>query len=826
MRFLKVTLIIILSIILIAGAAVYVLFTKYKKEIAEELKNKLHSTYGINLEIEQLQVSFFSNWPQAAIKMKNVTASGNKFPGSEFKAGSVSLSLNVRELIRKNLLIQSLLIKDGDITFVKRDDTIKVAEKIPAFEQEPEDELRFEIKKIQLKNTHFSYNAAERGQDFDMVFADGTFRFDDFADGVAAKINGKVSVNHLVFRKNKGSFLDSTSVKLDLQLNYFKDTRSFCIRPGSGAQIEGQYYGICANIQLGEEKSIAVVAQTKEVLLNQVRRIVNDKIRHVLRNYDVSGPMHAKAILVAGIGTGEEPVVIISAQSQRNKVNIGTSRIPYRDIAFSGKIVSIHPSMKHGDIKKARVTFDRVTGLIYNFPFSASVKVRNLNNPFITINGKMNIDAAMIDFQVKNDFDLRGKANAYISYSGLARHINRKQFLGNDMKLVADLQLINLSYREKSRPYVYTLNGMSRVNRTDITFDSLSLATAVGNASLKGKVDGFVKYLLGYSKGFKATLIARSDSLNLNTVLVKERQVQDKADKLASSQAAAKYNQTSSIKRDPADTSSKIQKTRAFVEKKDSSSAFEFDVELLARKLYMRRVLAEDAKIKMHYKEEALDLRSFKLYACDGKISGSGRIEHFNKIDANLSVEDVDVNKLFAQFENFGQEAVVSENLQGKIHLQAKFSSMLDEQMEVIGETMSGEVRLSLKDGKLVNFEPLQKLSNFVFKNRDFANVTFTELNETFQVRGFEMKINELEIGSNILNLFVVDGIYNFRGLSNINLLVPWSNLKKRGKDYVPTLSGKSASETKGIKVNFSGPPNNMKISLGHKELSELKPSI
>jgi hypothetical protein len=93
-------------------------------------------------------------------------------------------------------------------------------------------------------------------------------------------------------------------------------------------------------------------------------------------------------------------------------------------------------------------------------------------------------------------------------------------------------------------------------------------------------------------------------------------------------------------------------------------------------------------------------------------------------------------------------------------------------------------------------------------------------------VRGYEMTINELEIGSNILNLYVVNGVYNFRGLSNINLLVPWSNLKRRDKDHIPTLSGGRAESARGVKLNFSGHANKMKLSLGHKELATLKPSI
>jgi hypothetical protein len=152
------------------------------------------------------------------------------------------------------------------------------------------------------------------------------------------------------------------------------------------------------------------------------------------------------------------------------------------------------------------------------------------------------------------------------------------------------------------------------------------------------------------------------------------------------------------------------------------------------------------------------------------------------------------------------------------VSVNASIKAELDDRVEIIPESFIGEVRLKLKDGHLQNFEPVQSMSNFIFKNRDFDNVTFSELNEKFKIRGYEMDIQELEIGSNILNLFVT-GIYNFKTSSSINILIPWNNLKKRGKNYIPKSSGESIENSKGLKLNFSGPTENMKLSLGHKEI-------
>ena len=135
--------------------------------------------------------------------------------------------------------------------------------------------------------------------------------------------------------------------------------------------------------------------------------------------------------------------------------------------------------------------------------------------------------------------------------------------------------------------------------------------------------------------------------------------------------------------------------------------------------------------------------------------------------------------------------------------------------MEVIGNTLKGEVKLKLKEGHLINYKPIQNISDYVFKNRDFKDVSFSEINETCTIDGFEMQIREMEVASSVLDLYI-SGTYNFKSESNINLIIPWSNLKKRDKNYIPKASGKSFDDAKGLKLNYSGLPKKMKLSLGH----------
>jgi hypothetical protein len=318
------------------------------------------------------------------------------------------------------------------------------------------------------------------------------------------------------------------------------------------------------------------------------------------------------------------------------------------------------------------------------------------------------------------------------------------------------------------------------------------LKTNGGNVKLKGSVNNFVKFSLGQKDGFKANLIATTNHFDL-TNFIQKKNVKSVATK----------SNNSKIK-----ISEKIAST--------TENDFEFDISLIAKKFLVRKVIANDANIKLHYKNKLLEIQSLEVNTCSGKLSAKGSIYDMNKIEANVTTDNINVNQLFEQFENFGQKAIQSNNIQGKVSLEAKMKMELDEKMEVIGNSISSHIQFKLKDGHLLKYEPLQKISDYIFKNRDFEDISFTEINETFTINRFKMDIQEMEIASNVLNLFM-SGVYNFKDYSNINILIPWNNLKKRGKNYIPKNSEKAAEDLKGLKIHYSGMPNKMKVGLEYK---------
>lgn len=791
MKFFKRFLLFVFIMLFLFAGAAFIIVSYYKKEITGILTDYLKVTYGLTLKVDDVDVALISSCPNISVKLDGVDLENDLFPGREkklFKAKTVSLSFDILKLLKKEFVVRSMSVKDAQINLVQNIDGIKnfQIKKDTAVSGEGQS-IKFEIDRILFKNTNFKFFNQEKKQRIDFTLAHNIMKLRHYTDGVEVDLAGDINVKELLFKSEKGAFLNNINASVNLHTSICFNRKEIFIHSPSSVDINQHHYNVASFIELNDKKQLALCVESENVNYQQGISLMNYSIKKNLENINVSNAIDVKILLIAKIGIRQDPIVIVKLRSRQNDISIGHSKIPYTNVSFEGSIISLDSSLACGNAEQAKVIFKSLKGNVYGLPFSGSVVIHNLANPHIKINANIFIDAKRVPFEPGKEFILGGTAKASLSYSGPISHMNQKEFLNEPMKLNAGITFNNISYREIGTPFTYVVDGKASVNGKELDFDHLQLKMNGGNIVLKGVVNNFIQYAMGYTNGFTARLVAVTDHFDLTSYVVK------------SNDSLGTHNK-------------KEEKMEQL-----AHSNFEFDVKLVAKKFLIRKVEAEQASMDLHYKNKLLTIKTLTLNTCDGNLSAKGSIYNLHKIEAEIEMKNVNVTKVFDQFENFGQKAIVSENLKGNVFVNANLKMQLDDKMEVIGNTMNGEIKLKLKDGHLLNYEPLQNISNFVFRNRNFRDITFSEIDETFLIDGFKMQIREMEIASNILNLSM-SGTYHFKDYSSINMFFPWNNLKRRGKDYVTQTLGQTSENSKGLKLNYSGYPNKLKLSLGNKQ--------
>ena len=128
MKFIKWLLISLFILIFLLGGSVFVLITFYKKDLTNMLVEELQTNYGLRLQVRDIDVSFWDNWPHASVELEDVVLESELNKGKSeavLKAGSLSLSLNVEQMLHKQFLVRYISIKDADIVLIKNPDGTK-----------------------------------------------------------------------------------------------------------------------------------------------------------------------------------------------------------------------------------------------------------------------------------------------------------------------------------------------------------------------------------------------------------------------------------------------------------------------------------------------------------------------------------------------------------------------------------------------------------------------------------------------------------------------------------------------------------------------------
>jgi hypothetical protein len=138
----------------------------------------------------------------------------------------------------------------------------------------------------------------------------------------------------------------------------------------------------------------------------------------------------------------------------------------------------------------------------------------------------------------------------------------------------------------------------------------------------------------------------------------------------------------------------------------------------------------------------------------------------------------VDIQHFFYSFDNFGLQSPTSKNLRGFLFSKTTIAGSINDQGKLLPNSLYGTVVFDLKKGALLSYEALKNVGKFAFPFRDLDNITFTNLNGKFDIRGQQITINPMQINTSLLNMNIA-GVYSMTTGTNIALDVPLRNPKK-----------------------------------------------
>jgi hypothetical protein len=152
------------------------------------------------------------------------------------------------------------------------------------------------------------------------------------------------------------------------------------------------------------------------------------------------------------------------------------------------------------------------------------------------------------------------------------------------------------------------------------------------------------------------------------------------------------------------------------------------------------------------------------MRSLNGTISGNGFIvQNPNKAfitKGSFNVNQIDVNKAFTTFHNFGQDFLKAENIKGSLSGSFTILLPLDSMLNPLVKSVTAEGKYLLINGALINFDPVKQLSSFI-ELSELENINFEQMQNDFFIRNNFVYIPQMEVRSTAADLSV-NGRHSF----------------------------------------------------------------
>ena len=196
----------------------------------------------------------------------------------------------------------------------------------------------------------------------------------------------------------------------------------------------------------------------------------------------------------------------------------------------------------------------------------------------------------------------------------------------------------------------------------------------------------------------------------------------------------------------------------------------------------------------------------------------------------DIVMNNVDIDKLLFKFENFGQDHLVSENLQGQLSTTIKGKIRIYPDMVPDLDQSTLEMDVKVLNGRLKNFDPMLALSDYM-GDKNLRNVKFDTLQNTFQVDKGKMTIPTMTIESTLGHI-ELSGTHDSNQNIDYYMRIPWKTIKKASAQKLFKKKNDSISstqedeiievdpnkKTKYLNLKIKGNTDDYKISLGKKK--------
>lgn len=214
---------------------------------------------------------------------------------------------------------------------------------------------------------------------------------------------------------------------------------------------------------------------------------------------------------------------------------------------------------------------------------------------------------------------------------------------------------------------------------------------------------------------------------------------------------------------------------------KDSTSNYSYISKVLFKLNFnsatYNRLFLNMLKANGSIKSDTINVDYFAADCFDGNVSGKFKAFN-NSVHTNLWINNVSIEKIFKNFDNWNQNFVTSDNLSGNFKGLVNIQFNRNSKGDVDMNSLKLNSDIQIVKGKLKGMDKIKELSRWL--NLDQVKVIeFDTLKNTITIENRKIIIPNMDVKSNVI-LMNVSGFHTFDNIYEYLVRVNFSNLLKK----------------------------------------------
>lgn len=744
--------------ILIITVSVILFSTPFliQDKVANIILQSLNKNISTKLDIGSFKLSFLRKFPKASLELKDVVIhSSSGFNSGAFTgintdtllaARLVSVDFSITDILKGNYTIERIWARAGKVNLYI--DTAGLVNYNISVKNTSSggNNSTINLEKINLSDIKTNYNNLATKLKINGIIINGKLKSRISGTDIDFTTNSKILISS--FQLHNTRITKTINADFDLTLQSSKNGILF-----KKGKLSVENYDFNLKGAVSSDNFVDLNITGHNIDISNISDYLPAKYLKVVSAYNPSGILIVSCNIKGPLTRTTNPHIEISFLLNNGHIAYGKSDLTINNLSFTGYFSNGSKNLP----ETSTVSIKNLKAKLGSAEYTGSISLSDLSHPRaeLLLKGKVFPGELKEFFDLQNISTSEGSVDLDLKMNGILK--NKETFtLADiiDMKPEAELVFNNLSIGLIKSKILFTQMEGNLLISNSIKAKNFQLNYKGQKIKISGEFINLAEWLTGRP----VRLIATAD-VSFNR-FIPEVFLNESYSSGTSAQKKTSFTLPDNIK---------------------------FDINLKIDSLNYKSFSSSKITGTLNYKPRLLTFKSLNIQSLNGIISGNGFIvQNSNKSiisRGSFNVTNIDVNKAFLTFHNFGQSFLKAENLagilSGSLSLLLPMDSMLNPQIK----SLTAEGKYILVNGALINFDPVKQLSSFI-ELSELENIHFNQLENDFFIRNNFLYIPQMDVKSSAVDLSV-NGKHSFENDYEYHVKMLLSEIlsKKRKKN-------------------------------------------